>query len=262
MTPLARRITSELTLLLKRRTFDDRAGLLRRMGGVHCFEISEIEQLSADLGAQYPEYGVQDELIFLPFPKTWIEMKTSYGRLGYLVEDLKGKWLVTQAYESKINGKWGSREYFFDNEQHRFVDGQGPRAVIINDLLKQISRERHSSEWFRAVFAIINTPRIIGRRQHMPHRGFERNMVRAMKLVGKFPLHAWTEIRLDVAVPKDMSRDRSVEAHYTGMVAYHWCRAHLRIRLGKLELVKAHERGNPALGFRQSRYRMEGPRPY
>jgi hypothetical protein len=77
-----------------------------------------------------------------------------------------------------------------------------------------------------------------------------------MKLVGKFPLHAWTEIKLDVALPRDASNRQSVEAHYTGTVAYHWCRAHLRIRLGKLEIVKAHERGNPALGFKRSRYRL------
>lgn len=261
MTPLAHRIVKELTLPVKRRTFVDRAGILRRMGDVHCFEISEIEQLAADLGAEYPEYGVRDELIFLPFPKTWIEMKTSYGRVGYLVEELADRyWRVTEAWQSR-NGKWASDEFFFDNKQRRLLsvrddERSAKRARTINAFTANDARRYHSSEWFRAVFAIINTPRIIGRRQHMPHRGLERRLVAAQKLVGKFPLHSFTEIKLTVAAPRDASRDRSVEAHYTGMVAYHWCRAHLRIRLGKLELVKAHERGNVALGFKQRRYKL------
>jgi hypothetical protein len=27
--------------------------------------------------------------------------KTEYGRIGYLVEDLKGKWCITKAWQSK-----------------------------------------------------------------------------------------------------------------------------------------------------------------
>lgn len=260
MTPLAHRIAKELTLPLKRRTFDDRASLLRRMDDVHCFEITEITKLAAELGAEYPKYGVRDELMFLPFPKTWIEEKTDYGRHGFLVEESKGVWRVTEAWASK-NGKWRSEQWYFQNEQCRYLavveHSRGARyAKVINDAYQRHALQPNSDEWFRAIFAIINTPRIIGRQQHMPHRGLERNLIAKQKLIGKFPLHAWTEIKLSVAPPRDMSRDDPVEAHYTGMVAYHWVRAHLRIRLGQLELVKAHERGNSALGFRRQRYRL------
>lgn len=46
MTPLARRITNELTLPLKRRTFNDRAGVLREMADIHCFECSDVMPLA------------------------------------------------------------------------------------------------------------------------------------------------------------------------------------------------------------------------
>lgn len=86
----------------------------------------------------------------------------------------------------------------------------------------------------------------------MPHRGLERALIANQKLVGKFPLHAWTEIKLHVTPPKEAEGEH--EAHLTGERALHFCRAHLRIRLGRLEVVKAHWRGNPAIGIKQSRY--------
>jgi hypothetical protein len=46
------------------------------------------------------------------------------------------------------------------------------------------------------------------------------------------------------------------EAHYTGEKCLHFCRSHLRVRNGRLEQVKAHWRGNPSLGIKQTRYKL------
>jgi hypothetical protein len=108
-----------------------------------------------------------------------------------------------------------------------------------------------------AALALINTPRIIGRRQHMPHERIEREKIKALGLVGKFPLHAWTEIILKVAPPDDRTGAPSTEAHLTGERCLHFVRTFLRVRMGQLEYVDAHWRGNPALGIKRSRYRLE-----
>lgn len=110
-----------------------------------------------------------------------------------------------------------------------------------------------------AALAMINTPRIIGRRQYMPHAGLQRRLAAAKGMVGKFPLHAWTEIKLEVRPPEEAG-DAEHQTYLTGEKALHFCRAHLRVRLGKLEYVRSHWRGNPALGIKQSRYTLVPPR--
>jgi hypothetical protein len=113
-----------------------------------------------------------------------------------------------------------------------------------------------------ATLALINSPRVIGRQLYYPHMRAEREKLKKLKLVGKFPLHAWTEILLRVATrPEDHSGDDPQEAHLTGEKCLHYCRSFLRIRNGMLEYVIGHWRGNPALGMRRSRYRLEKELP-
>ena len=64
-----------------------------------------------------------------------------------------------------------------------------------------------------AALALINSPKVIGRRQHLPHAGLERKLTKSMGMTGKFPLHAWTEIFLDIGEPHDTSDNPSVETH-------------------------------------------------
>lgn len=104
--------------------------------------------------------------------------------------------------------------------------------------------------------ACINTPRIIGRRTHLPHRGLERELLKRKAVIGKFPLHAWTEILLDVTPPEEAKGLPDYEARLTGEKALHFVRAHLRIRLGKLEFVSSHWRGSVTNGIKRSRYIM------
>jgi hypothetical protein len=109
-----------------------------------------------------------------------------------------------------------------------------------------------------ANLALINSPRIIGQRGHYPHGRIERNALKNAKMVGKFPLRAWTEIVLEITTnPQDRSGDAPKEMHLTGERCLHYCRTYLRVRLGMLEYVEGHWRGNPALGIKRSRYRVE-----
>jgi hypothetical protein len=108
-----------------------------------------------------------------------------------------------------------------------------------------------------AILALINTPRVIGQRTHWPHARIEREKLKNLKLVGKFPLRAWTEIILKVAQQDDRTGEPSEEHHLTGERCLHYCRTYLRVRLGMIEYVEGHWRGNPALGMKRSRYHLE-----
>jgi hypothetical protein len=109
------------------------------------------------------------------------------------------------------------------------------------------------------VLAFINTPRIIGRRQVVPHAGLQRKLAAAMGMVGKFPLRAWTELKLEVRPPR-IAEGEPHRAGYTGEKAYHWTRMHVRIQNGLVVYVTDYWSGNVALGIKQTRYALVPPK--
>jgi hypothetical protein len=112
-----------------------------------------------------------------------------------------------------------------------------------------------------ALLGMINTPQVFQRLVHQPHAGLQRKLAAAKPLVGKFPLGAWTEILLKVPAPQGEQSVHPDGSYLSGERALHWCRAHLRYRLGQWEVVSDHWRGNPAIGIKQSRYRVESSAP-
>ncbi|MCS0497881.1 hypothetical protein NVS89_22580 [Ancylobacter sp. MQZ15Z-1] len=258
MTPLAYQIVKELTLPIRDRTFSDPTGLLPRMSDIHCFELSEVFALIVQLVAEggKPIIAMARETSFLPASRTWVEWKDpdSGERSGFLLEELGGVAWVCGA--RRAEGHFASFPIEFtvplagssDMERDGIVRVKGKMPEEHNRAVSLLSLA------LTGALAFINTPKIIGRRQHMPHRGLERRLVAQRRAIGKFPLHAWTEIKLHVTPPHDASGEKSTEAHLTGERALHFCRAHLRIRLGKLEVVRGHWRGDASLGIRRSRY--------
>jgi hypothetical protein len=104
--------------------------------------------------------------------------------------------------------------------------------------------------------AIINSPRIIGRRIHAPHKGLVRELHRAGGL-GIGPLHDWREIKLEVTKPRDIYDGEPHEDIITDKRALHFCRKHIRIcHSGTLTYVREHWRGDPAIGIRRGRYHV------
>lgn len=253
MTPLAHRIVKELTLPIKKRTFRDNAGLLKLLDDVHCFECSDVIPLAQDAGSAAMKGDFDARTTFLPAPKTWIEFDDTSGRVGILLQQINdpdGK-PVAASYRMALDGLGQFASW--EKTGLLFLSGVGCHNTIG---LPCDDDGRMTEALIYGFLACINTPRIIGRRQHMPHRGLERRLAAAKGVQGRFPLHAWTEIKLHVTKPVDLSGAPSVEAHLTGQRALHFVRAFLRVRLGRLELVGAHWRGDGSVGIKQSRYKL------
>ena len=217
---------------------------------------------------------------FLPAPVTWIERKYDWGRVGALLHSAKlmpdAKLTSLLAELDDLDGI-AIRQVWFDQASGEFgmfppigilfCDGENvvaPLAGKLDDESDAECDERYeeSSIYARgatAALAIINSPSVIGRRQHEPHAGLQRELARQHNTVGKFPMECWTEIKLEVT-PIPNGTDHESGGVMTGRRALHFCRAHLRMRLGRVELVTSHWRGDPAIGIRRGRYTVIPPR--
>jgi hypothetical protein len=271
VTPLAQYLAKQLVARPKDRKHswsDPRCidDLREWLSDIHCFEVLEVNSLIGELITAMHTQEKADEIIaerrFLPAPKTWIEYRYRGRRIAILLQEIP---------QEKLRPVDGIRiekpaiAMFFCEEMAMNLGvipmaGSG-RAVATKN---QIQNEKILRNFglppmeAQAVYAqlaliLINSPRIIGRRQHMPHTGLERQLTRSLA-GGKFPLHAWTEIKLQVAKPVEIDDGEPHEAHLTGRRALHFVRKHIRIRLGQLEYVSAHWRGDPSIGIKRSRY--------
>jgi hypothetical protein len=256
-----------------------------------CFEVTQVLDLMEDLVGESKFDPLTSVTSFLPAPITWIEFKQDWGRSGCMLQSFDGSRPATQYRPGYVRAKTPSGEIIAPTKGQpgftmvqlfhgddaddevtslpRLVFTQCDDAMLplpidkdgfytdIEDASDDAEAARYARA-FMAALAIINTPRIVGRRQHMPHAGLQRELARKYGMVGKFPLQAWTEIKLEVTPP--IIEEGVYETHLTGQRALHFCRAFLRIRLGRLEMVKSHWRGDPAIGIRQSRYTVIPPR--
>jgi hypothetical protein len=276
MTPLARQFAEQLILPVKDRlpNWKDTSFLRESLEDTHFFECTLVEPLIWILHEQLVakfDTELFRNLMFLPAPKTWIEYHCPYdGRMGFLCQTHpSGKMAIITAW--KGDPEWSyfilgvihfhdctflTRDNFLQDLKDKgedvsqniekpwpFGELAVPREEAINTLLRRLM----------LFVLLINTPRIIGRRQFMPHRAFEKRMIAAKPMIGSFPLHAWTELKLEVSRPPEFDGEIH-EDHLTGKKALHFVRKHLRIRRGNLEWVRAHWRGDAALGIKQTRY--------
>jgi hypothetical protein len=281
-------ILDDLTLPKRKRLgFGGSDDYADRLWGAHFFELSDVHELICDLAEKILQGEMNvGPLGFLPAEKTWVEWRGLAGREAFLIEagrdnktavflsafeqaDYTPEQMEEMKQRKECSGRLKIGYSIYDENQHLklYYDGGQPSWTKKQDFSEFKQPELLSadekiaiSDWYPcqifAALSLINSPRIIGRRQHMPHRGLERRLTQKFGLTGKFPLRAWTEIKLHVTTPKDMSSDGLHEAHLTGQKALHFCRAHLRVRLGKLEIVRGHWRGDCSLGIKQSRYKL------
>lgn len=265
MTPLAYRIAKQTwTPIKQRERFDDAAQLLKnhKLEDVHCFEISQAFDVIDELGYKWYSACIKDNrwvnfnaidkrLAFLPAPKTWIEYIGSPNeptvRIGLLLEEFESLALCTISSASPERGLRSLAE-----QMVLALHTRDDFAVKKNpDLEPLVPEGWQTTTLFRiyAALAAINSPKVIGRIIHPPHKTLVRQFA-----IGKFPLHGWTEIKLLVNKPADVDDGLPHEARLTGRRALHFCRAHIRVRLGVLEYVRSHWRGDPAIGIKQTRY--------
>lgn len=267
MTPLAHFMAKQLTRPVRDRRVHDQCNLLGNMDDIHCFECTDIipavrEVLdNARAGSCDRFVSTTKQMIgemgFLPASKTWIEWREDEGRIAFLLTDGGANYSATvfHAFGVKGDNVAGTARGYMKLPLMLGVGGDITLGLEEFDDAAQLDYLFH----LLVLLAFINTPRIVGRRQHMPHRGLERDLLRARPMVGKFPLHAWTEIKLEITPPCDVSDDPSIEAHYTGARALHFCRSYCRVRLGRLEVIRGHWKGDPSIGIRRSRYRVVPP---
>lgn len=269
MTPLARRILKD-TLRYKIRKGPEDVEIMRGVLGAHCFELSDVHDVLNDLSHDIQEGNSQAgaNLAFLPAERVFIEWESEdNGREGFLLTARKdGASDMIYASECAIDDRLPSGWWASNCEERiRLFDPvRGQIGGIIDLSADEFWDNWKDEDWSPrkwdaarciSALALINSPRIIGRRQHTPHRGLERKLTKRFG-VGAFPLRGWTEIKLEICPPEDFSDRDSAEAHLTGQKALHFCRAHLRIRRGNLEVVRGHWRGDAALGIKRSRYRL------
>lgn len=108
-----------------------------------------------------------------------------------------------------------------------------------------------------ACLAMINTPNVVGRRVNRAHVGLQKRLAAQPGAAHVGALRPWTEIILDVTEPPDSAGAGAGAAQrMSGRKALHFCRSHLRIQNGRLTKVRAHWRGDAALGIVQSRYKV------
>ncbi|GLR55151.1 hypothetical protein KYK30_31865 [Shinella yambaruensis] len=267
-------MTTPLLMSFIKQALDDRGGLTgadRRLfsqaADCHCFELSEVWNAVTEM-AHDIEVGVYDvgfEQTFLPAPRTWIECRWHGCRYGFMLEegaDGIRYTCVIKGLPEYLKSFGKDEGYDLDKYDDEIIVSEGralvPRLSLVSSLSIERTNGADSFDVFQIYVALslINTPKIIGRRQHMPHRALEKRLLKERKNIGKFPLHAWTEITLRITPPKDLSGVDSCEAHLTGQKALHFCRAHLRVRCGRVEIVRGHWRGDPSLGVKRSRYRV------
>lgn len=257
VTPLARQVINQILVPADKRFIQDQGSIMYRMADIHCFEISEIVAESNRLVQSQGEEGVRriaEVTCFLPAPKTWIEWQNGpNGRVGFLLEEQPDFALVTCVAMNQ-------QHFFSDRESFGLpFKGSGDLGTILtSETMHPDKSEKYGrvAATLIGALAFINTPKIIGRRQHIANKGLEKKIVKDRKAPNMFPLNAWTEVILRITPPVDKTNSAVVEAHLTGQKALHFCRAHLRIQHGKLVVVKAHWRGDPALGIIQTRYKV------
>jgi hypothetical protein len=268
----------------------DIARIQRELHSAHAFELTAVQSAMTLLTQKLaPEavnnnnvLPVDETRMFLPAPITWLEWRTQFCDYEELaVHKLSVEAAVAAARMAPTcPGRigllicQGSADHatvdvvVCDDDDAPLLLGGFPLALrgspdvgnllTIAEAVYQWSVQNSVTAGQAAIrchaaLAIINTPKIIGRRDHAPHVGLQRRLAAAQQMVGKFPLHAWTEIVLDITPPA-LADGAPYETHLTGERALHFCRAYLRVRCGRLETVSSHWRGNPALGIKQARY--------
>lgn len=216
----------------------DADGMIARIREPHCFEVSAVLDIAEAIWAIDAE--ALTATAFLPAPQTWIEFRGTDGVRMALFADKEADGAVSlfRAYE----GKCGFMGTFRERDGNLNVSaGYGFEHGALTAMM------------LFTFLAIINTPRLVGRKQHEPNKALVRELRRAPD--GELTLHPWSEIKLEIT-PRESSDDQTLPASVTGRKCLHFCRSHFRVQNGRLVVVRPHWRGDAALGVKQSDYRV------
>lgn len=253
MTPLANTYLRWLTTPIKNRAplnNPDGVDVWASLYGARCFEVTEVVPLINELNSAMKKdqdsgmtKGVVETYAFLPAEKTWIESRSEKGkREAILLADVGGGKADMTLFTEGICAKVASLNLNeFLNYDSVFAPSEGEVNLIA---------------FTYQALAIINTPRIVAQQEHAPNKGIQKRL-NAARQITPFKLLPWSEIKLEVTgAGSDKGSDGSENA-LTGKRALHFCRAHIRVKRGRIEYVSSHWRGDPAIGIRQSDYKIK-----
>jgi hypothetical protein len=255
--------------------------LLAPFPAVKCFEVSAVRELASMLAEHAQEKNaLADSLAFLPAPATWLE----YRREG---EGVIEGYLLVQKTETSAScvsvcladvgpglafipmpladlpllGMSDADTWALDSTLSQQTLGSDERVAgrahwdaSKVDWDRLLVDEQKRAYWLYAALSIINSPKIVEQASHKPSSGLQKRLGR--KAGKPFELLPWHEIFLDVRPPTDREGRGGDGERLTGPKAYHFCRSFIRIRLGKLERVRSHWRGDPTLGVSQASYKV------
>jgi hypothetical protein len=246
MTPLALKTARQLLTSGGERSF------LTQLLASACFDLSPVggivretgQELLGTLAAEHRlEHG---GLLFAPAGSSWIEMMMpGLPRIGALV------WSEENViwFESATRDVSGFLE--LDEDGEHFSSGR-------NGAIKSTGPDYDMALGVLASFVasallLINAPRGVERHASPPHKGLAREVRRAG--FGELkPVHT---IRL---AKRSGHVGEPEPAGQGSPKAFHFCRSHLRkLPNGEITRIRAHWRGDPALGVRQGDYLVSGP---
>lgn len=236
------------------------------LASFRAFDVSAVSDFATRSAARMADLGLASPAVsFLPHPWTWLESEArdpaSGERIGRsalaLLECgdnplLANMWVVTldqrrQMVTTRLAG--GDLPLM----GHPGV-GKPDLHPPCHDYVPDAALEQGLASYAYALLAMINSPRALARREHAPHKGLDRDIRRT----GQPGLRPWTEILLELPGGRRIERDPGAPPGpgTSSGKAEHWVRMHPRFKLGRLEWVTAHKRGDPALGTVQATYRV------
>ncbi|WP_370169781.1 hypothetical protein [Sphingobium abikonense] len=264
MTPLAQMVMRDQCRLRKDRVFQDMVGALPFMNDVHCFDVTGVDALLEELSGRTGEDPLPFEAqVFWPAPSTWIEFSNTGARIGFLcVEASPPAAFHCADWPDQPRG-WAEVFIFGCNENggdfsatHRFHYSPLSQNADLQDTVEDDFDFVHGAmDIIYAALVCINSPKLIGRKTHLPHAGLQRRLSKSQGMQGKFPLRAWTELTLRPFNTVSVAGE-SRAAFLSGRRCLHFVRAHLRPTNG--QIVRSHWRGDGSLGLKRTRYKVTG----
>lgn len=253
MTPHAQRFFKDLTLPKRDRKNIDHAGLFGRMEGLHCFDVSALEGAVSEFMKQADLATCVTDMafgMFLPSPRTWLEYFIDGNRTAIVVEAMGDRYGLSLVTCRKIKSIFFGYLNPVTSEMELSLNPD--QLMGLNDTDDQLWQQ-FNYLIIRAVsfLDLINAPGTVTMDHHDPHAGFAR----ALKKSGiEYPLKAWSEVR--ISHDSDAVSDGFVGP--TSRRCLHFVRAHQRhLQSGDLTLVSHHWRGDPALGIKRTKYRVD-----
>jgi hypothetical protein len=231
----------------------------------HCFDLSPVATLltetAKELGRAYSGPIDLGEGVVFPAESFWIEWP-AFGLVMARWGGLDRKGLAIWAFRAAMEPLWPQGQtqiqqyvqvgHIFMGADGLFTIATGPH----HDVAERAFGRGVEGILLHALaaIAIINSPSA-KRVDQAPHKGVQRHLRQA------FPAAPTVKPSKIVIALDRPAADDGEPGHANSRRAYHFCRAHSRMKAGRTEHVRAHWRGDPAFGIRIGRYEVRQSPP-